>query len=133
MYLFMYLFMYLWCRDTWHLINLCININYKVEPLVLNELIFYLVDVLNMLSNILSNVILNLTFSFFILYNALKLFLLFMLLIHIFLLPSEITNSSPFGACAINWPRLAASAQTLPLLKSDTTQFITASHSLSCI
>ena len=107
-YIVAVLLIYLWwCRDTWHPINSCISISYKIEPLVLNKLIFYPVsvgsfkDVLNVSSNMLSDVILNydLTFIVFILYNTLKLFLLFTLLTHIFLLRSKQITPPLRGLC----------------------------------
>lgn len=108
------LLIYLWCRDTWHPINLCISISCKIEPLMLNFVsIDSFKDVLDVLLNMLSDVILNydLTFTVFILYNALKLFLLFTLLTHIFLLRSKQTAPSPFGACAVNLTSAGASVQ----------------------
>lgn len=103
-----------WCRDTWHPINLCISISCKIEPLMLNFVsIDSFKDVLNVSSNMLSDVILNydLTFTVFILYNTLKLFLLFTPLTHIFLLRSKQTIPSPFGACAVNLTSAGASVQ----------------------
>lgn len=104
------LLIYLWCRDTWHPINLCISIN----SFMLNKSIFpNSIDDFRDVSNILNDVVLNynLIFIVFILYSALKLFLLFISLTHIFLLRSKQTAPSPFGACAVNLTSAGASVQ----------------------